>query len=183
MKGILKKEYLLLLASLLLAKEAVAQSEVSEIQIKAAYLLKFPTYVEWPEGTFAEVDSPLVVGVIGADEVAGNLEQLGRDLVVGGRPVAIKRLVPGDTVGDLHILFVGGVASTQASGFLQQAVRRPVLTVSETNPPRPEDSVINFTISDNKVRFDVALDPAQRMGLRLSSRLLQVAQAVIQETP
>jgi hypothetical protein len=183
MNGILRKEYLLLLASLLLTTKVAAQPDVSEVQIKAAYLLKFPTYVEWPEGTFAEPDSPLVVGVLGADELAGNLEQLGRDLVVGGHPVTIKRLLPGDAAGDLHVLFVGGVTSTAVSGFLQQAVRRPVLTVSEADPPRPENSVINFTISDNKVRFDVAMDPAQRMGLRLSSRLLQVAQVVISETP
>lgn len=179
MKGLLGKKFFLMLCGLLFTVRVFAQSGVSEIQIKAAYLLKFPTYVEWPEGTFNAPDSPMVVGVIGSDAMAANLEVIGQDLVVNGHPVEIKRLLPGDTVGDLHMLFVGGMTSTVVSGFLQQAVRRPVLTVSETTPPRPEDSVINFSISDNKVRFDVAMDPAQRMGLKLSSRLLQVAQVVI----
>jgi hypothetical protein len=43
--------------------------------------------------------------------------------------------------------------------------------------------MINFTVSDNKVRFDVALAPAERSGLRLNSRLLQVAQLVIRQAP
>lgn len=179
MNGILGKTCCMLLALLLATPHASAQNDVSETQVKAAYLLKFPSYVEWPDGTFIAPDSPMILGVIGADQLASTLEQLGADVVVNGHPVTIRRLLPGDTVGDLHVLFVGGVASTVVSGFLSQAARRPVLTVSETLPPLPDDSVINFSLSDNKVRFDVALAPAQRMGLRLSSRLLQVARLVI----
>lgn len=182
MKGFSGYRYLML-STALLTMSALAQPEVSEVQIKAAYLLKFPTYVEWPEGVFVDPASPLVVGVIGADEMASNLETIGRDVVIDGHPVQIKRLLPGDTVGDLHMLFVGGLTSNQVAIFLQQAARRPVLTVSETAPPRPEDSVINFSVSDNRVRFDVAMAPAERMGLRLSSRLLQVAESVIGATP
>ena len=38
--------------------------------------------------------------------------------------------------------------------------------------------MINFRVQDGNVRFDIALDTAERAGLRISSRLLAVAQSV-----
>ena len=39
--------------------------------------------------------------------------------------------------------------------------------------------MINFVLVDNKVRFDVALAPAEAAGLKISSRLLSVARRVL----
>ena len=41
-----------------------------------------------------------------------------------------------------------------------------------------QGSMINFVIVDRRVRFEVALDSVERSGLKLSSRLLAVAQQV-----
>jgi hypothetical protein len=38
--------------------------------------------------------------------------------------------------------------------------------------------MINFVLDDRRVRFDIALDTAERSGLKLSSRLLAVARDV-----
>ena len=40
-----------------------------EYAIKAAYLSAFATYLTWPEGTFPDPRTPLVIGVLGQDRV------------------------------------------------------------------------------------------------------------------
>ena len=43
--------------------------------------------------------------------------------------------------------------------------------------------MINFVMADRRVRFEVALDSAEKSKLKLSSRLLSVAQQVHTGTP
>jgi hypothetical protein len=53
-----------------------------------------------------------------------------------------------------------------------------VLTVTETTRNQRQDSVINFRVVDDRVRFEVSLDAAEKNKLKLSSRLLAVAYKV-----
>jgi hypothetical protein len=54
-----------------------------------------------------------------------------------------------------------------------------VLTVTESDPTSTPSSVINFIVIDDKVRFDITLEPADQGNLKISSRLLAVARKVI----
>ena len=57
---------------------------------------------------------------------------------------------------------------------------RPVLIVTEADGGIPRGSMINFLIVDRHVRFEIALPSVEKAGLRMSSRLLAVAQRVVQ---
>jgi hypothetical protein len=63
---------------------------------------------------------------------------------------------------------------------LLRAVAGPVLTVGETLPFERRGGIITFIIEAGKVRFDVNPRAAERAGLRLSSKVLQVAAHTIQ---
>ena len=54
----------------------------------------------------------------------------------------------------------------------------PMLLVSEADGALTQGSAINFVVVDDKVRFDVALRPVNRAGLKISARLLAVARIV-----
>jgi len=43
--------------------------------------------------------------------------------------------------------------------------------------------MVNFVMVEGRVRFEVALDAVQRSGLKMSSRLLAVAQQVYSGAP
>ncbi|HZE91172.1 MAG TPA: YfiR family protein, partial [Rhizobacter sp.] len=49
---------------------AQADNSSAESQVKAAFLYKFLNFVEWPPQSFASGDSPIVIGVVGADRIA-----------------------------------------------------------------------------------------------------------------
>lgn len=171
---------LLLLPALLLGAGA-ARAEVSlETQIKASYLYKFATYVDWPG---APSSGPLVIGVAGADELAEQLRQLGASHQVRNRPVQVRVLKSGAPLDGLHILYVGHGAEPRAAPLLDAVARLPVLTVTESSGMLGSGSIINLLLVDDRVRFEVSLAHAGGSGLRISARLLEVAYRIEGKAP
>jgi len=145
--------------------------------VKAAFLYRFGSFVEWPAGTFRAPNDPLVIGVFGDESVAIELEQLTLGRRIETHPVAVRRVRDADDVGALHILFVGGPRDVRARDVLA-AVRGPVLTVGESRGGGRAAPVLHFTEVEGRVRFSASLTAAAGRGLKLSAKLLAVAHEV-----
>jgi len=156
------------------AQPARPAAAAQEVQVKAAYLYKFAGFVDWPASAFARPDSPLVIGVAGSDELAGQLEQVVVNRSVGGHPLAVRRLRRGDTPAGLHVLYVGGGEPGAWSELLANARGLPLLTVGDAAAELP-NNMIRFLMVDRHLRFEVALGPVAPSGLRISARLLAAA--------
>jgi hypothetical protein len=166
--------------ALVLALPAPAQADrAAEIQIKAAFLYKFGAFVEWPPAAFEGPEGPFTIGVLGADALAGELEQITAGRTVHGRRVAVRTLRRGESLAGLHVLFVGQLEGARLAEILQGARGQALLVVTESEGALSQGSMINFVAVEDKVRFDVALPQAERGQLRISSRLLTVARKVI----
>jgi hypothetical protein len=156
---------------------ALAQAPAArESAVKAAFLYKFSAFVDWPPGTFQSRDRPLVIGVSGDEDVADDLEQLvatRRD----ARPVQVRRLQEGAPAGGVHVLFLGSQRDARLHQTID-AVNGPVLIVTEQPGALQLGSVLNFSSERGRVRFSASLSSAEARSLKLSSRLLAVAQAV-----
>ena len=155
---------------------AVSDSALSENQIKAAYLYKFATYIEWPASAFPQTDSPVVIGIVGADEIATELNNLVTGRLVNGRVIQIKSLSVREPLSGVHILFIG--QHERLTSLLESMQTQPVLIVTDTNNALDMGSIINFVLVDNHLRFEVSTAHADRCGLKISARLLGVAQKV-----
>jgi hypothetical protein len=171
-------------AALLAAAAASWQARAAEdpdsleLRVKAAFLYKFAGYVEWPPKSFERPETPVTIGVIGAESLAAELAQAVTGRTVNDRPVTVKRLRAGESLAGIHILFVGRAENARLDQLAQSAQPRSILTVSESDGALARGSVINFVLSGGRVRFEIALDSAEKSGLKLSSRLLAVAQQV-----
>lgn len=170
----------LFLLSVALSWSGVSYGESSDlsVQVKAAYLYKFLSYVEWPASTFEHANSPLVIGVIGADDIAEHLKQIKDSAHVLGRGIDVRFLKPGDSLVGLHILFVGHGEHERIRRTLEPAQTLPVLTVTDAVGALALGGTINFLMIDNHIRFEVSLTQAERRRLKISARLLAVAQKV-----
>ena len=173
------------LACMAWAAPALAAEDPSALEqrVKAAFLYQFASYVEWPSQAFAQADSPVTIAVMSAETLAAELKQLVTGRNVGGRPVVVKQVRPGDSLAGVHILFISGAEIGRLPQLAQAPKPRPMLTVTESDGALGQGSMINFIIVDRRVRFEVGLDSAEKSGLRLSSRLLAVAQQVKTGTP
>jgi hypothetical protein len=149
----------------------------AEHEVKAAFLVRFLSFVEWPESAFARPEAPIVIGVLGADDVLAALQETAPGRVVQARPVIARRVKEGEPLAGVHTLFVG----RGASGQLSKIGSPPgMLVVAETEGGLDRGATVNFLRREGRVRFEVALDTAENQGLRISSRMLSVAQNVRQ---
>lgn len=166
------------------AASAAGSDELTlEQRVKAAFLYQFAGYVEWPPMTFAQAGAPVTIGVVGAAPLAAELAHVAAGRSVGGRPVTVRRIKPGESLAGVHILFIGQDESARVGQLARNALPQSILTVTETDGALDLGSMINFIVVDRRVRFEVALDSAERSGLKLSSRLLSVARQVRTGTP
>ncbi len=174
--------YLAVAASPLVAqttRPGAAPAEPSlERVVKAVFLYKFLDYAEWPAAALADASAPYVIGVYGADDIARELAQIASGHTANGRAVDVRRVRRGDSLAGLHMLFVGAGESAQMPALVRAVQGMPVLVVAEDERGLAGGNAINLVVVDGKVRFDVALDAAERAGVRLSSRLLAVARSV-----
>jgi hypothetical protein len=158
--------------------QAEEDTATLEDRVKAAYLYKFAGFVEWPAKSFVRPDTPVTIAVIGADPVVMELNQAVVGRTVNDRPITVKRLRAGESLAGVHVLFIGKAESGRLNQLAQAAQSRSILTVTDSEGALAQGSMINFVVADRRVRFEVALDSAEKSGLRLSSRLLAVAHDV-----
>lgn len=154
-------------------------ARTAEYRVKAAYLSQFLNYVEWPAQAFERADSPVVIGVMGADALAEELASVASERPEGRRPVLVRKFRPADSPSGLHMLFAARADATKVGPMLASIGAQPLLVVTESDDGLAMGSAINFVIVDNKVRFDIALSPAAARNLKISSRLLSVARRVV----
>jgi hypothetical protein len=178
---------IVLIASLLTvglrASAQNADSESSEYLIKAGFIYNFGKLVEWPGSAFPQSSSPLVIGVLGNDNFAATLEHVVDGKKIDARPFVVKRLRwSKDFTCGCHILFIASAESVHADETLQALKNSSVLTIAETPGFARRGGVINFTLEDSKVRFEVNVDAAHQVGLNISSRLLSLAKIVQTQT-
>lgn len=173
---------MLAFAAALPAAPALAQGGAAlERSVKAAFLYKFLGYTEFPAGAFDDAGAPLVIGVVGSEEMAAELARIAAGRVIGGRPIAVRQVREGEHAG-VHLLFVAGADCGRAARALRQP-GAPMLPVTECGNGLQAGSIINFRIVDERVRFDVSLDAADKNNIKLSSRLLTVANHVSKGAP
>lgn len=55
----------------------------------------------------------------------------------------------------------------------------PILTVGETEQFVKDSGMIGFCIEENKIRFNINLEAAEKANLKISARLLMLAKTVI----
>jgi hypothetical protein len=148
-----------------------------ERRVKAAFLYKFLGYTEFPSTAFSDQASPVQIGVAGSDDMLAELARTVAGRTLNGRPITVKAVREGDHPGLLHLLFVAGSDAARVARVLRGAPGA-LLLVSECEDGLQQGSVINFRVVDEHVRFDVSLDAAEKNNVRLSSRLLGVANHV-----
>lgn len=171
-----------LLAGLLiipfLCAPASAQDALPEYQVKAAYLFNFLKFVEYPDGAFADPLAPIVIGVVGDDPFGGALGQVVIGKTVQGRDLVIRKYHSGGDLRGAQILFISASEKKRLPQILSSLHGSSVLTVADTEGFLEAGGMIQFLDENNRIRFAINSDATGRAKLKMSSKLLSLAQAV-----
>jgi len=152
-----------------------AAGAAPEYAVKAAYLYKFGFFIEWPPARLAGADQPLNLCIAGPDPFGPTLEEVIGDQRVQDHPINVRRLLAEDGHADCHILFIGGSDAAFVSRVVDSVSGLGVLTVTDLDYPRGSVGIINFVVTNNRVRFDIDERAARDSGLVISSKLLGLA--------
>jgi len=165
--------FLLLGAALQLSAQAPA---FDEYQVKAAFLYNFAKFVEWPPGTFANSTDPIAICIVGQNPFGSALESMVQGKKVGDRTFAVRRLADTQQSGQCQILFIGATEWRRTRALLDAVKSTGVLTVGESEDFMALGGIINFRLDGPRVRIQVDLQMAERARLRISSKLLSLAE-------
>ena len=176
--GVAVQLLLALVAAAIPLRASSAETDaLLERRVKAAFLYQFIPYVEWPAPPAAP-DAPVVIAVVGSDDVVAEINGVIGGRTASGRPVTVRRWREADLQTGPSVVYVRREESGRLPAIARAAQATGTLVVSESETGLKQGSMINFQIAEGRVRFDVALPHVETAGLRISSRLLAVAREV-----
>lgn len=164
---------LLLLTALFFSSGSVRSQVGSEQQLKAAFIVNFLKYIEWPEG-----NRGATICLFGRDTLGVHLASFeGR--TVAGHEVVLRRVLSPDQMLGCQIVFVPEFEDARFAVVLRWLDGEPVLTVSDAEQFARLGGGIALVRGESRLQFDVNLSNTARAGLRPSSAMLRLARQVI----
>jgi hypothetical protein len=155
-----------------------ASGESVEYSIKLAFLYNFGKFVEWPPDAYRSADSPMAICIVGREPFSPAVEGELATRTVGGHPVKVLTLKTTDKLTVCHMVFIPVTEKGQAEKIVRSLMGSSTLTIGETEGFTVMGGVINLTVDENKVQFEVNQLAARRSGLKISSKLLSLAKTV-----
>lgn len=158
-------------------------------KVVAAFVLNFVRYAEWPDDRFDAADDPIVIVVVGETPVLPYLRAIVKDEKVGERPLRVVEAAPppedaseedlrrfDEAVGRAHVAYLNGAAVRAGESMLRRLPR--ALTVSGVRGFVDRGGMIELYVKDDRVVFDVNQAAMDAAGVKMSSKVLRLAQRV-----
>jgi hypothetical protein len=150
-----------------------------EYRIKAAYLYQLGRYVDWPAKAFSSRKAPFVIGVLEQDPLVGDLEQIARVKKIQDRPIQIRRFASAAAIRPCHILHLSASLSPETQAEVVRKTAQPgILLIGDATDLLTWGGTMQFVVEDNRIRVVISRKAAERAGLTISAKLLQVARVV-----
>lgn len=160
---------------------AIRPAPASEVRVQAAYLLKFPSYVVWPEARRAPSPNGIVVAIAQADDLFEEAVKIAAALPPQLRPV-LRKIEADEGLEGVHVLYIGRDADPDRyRKWTAQAAIRSVLVVTSGSRAPHAGSTISFRVVDERLRFDISLYSAEKANLKVTAPLLSLAATVIRD--
>jgi len=162
----------------LCAQATVPGAGFDEYQVKAAFLYNFAKFVEWPPGTFASPSDPIGICIAGVNPFGSMLDTMVQGKKMGERVFLVRRMPDTQEAKGCQILFIGGTEWKTVHALLDALKGAAILTVGETEDFTAAGGMIAFQLAGPRVRIQIDLETAEHSRLKISSKLLSLAQIV-----
>ena len=153
---------------LCLAKEA------KEYEAKAALIYNLAKFVEWPDDTSNDI---LTLHVLGANPFGGALNSI-KGKSIKGRTIQVKQVKSLQDIDECSMLFISSSENKNLDSLIKTIKGLRILTIGDTDGFANQGVIMNIYIEKRKLRFEINIDAAKESGLKLSSKLLNLARIV-----
>lgn len=155
-----------------------AIAEPSEYDAKVAYVINFARYVNWPTPETPEQSTPMNICVLGHDPFSDTLERAIAGRTSNGRPMMMRHLRHVDETTGCQLLLIIRSEERNQAQWLPALQNKPILTIGESGRFIRDGGIINLMIIRGTIRFEVNIEAATRARLKISSRMLGLAETV-----
>ncbi len=162
------------IALLAAAASSRAVDAATPSALKAAFLFNFAKFADW---SAIQPGVTLVLCVANDDQVGAALADSVSGQAINGHALEVRRLNSVNSLSGCHLLFVPAPDARQMLAKINKG-SEPMLTVSDAPGFAQSGGMIEMFQESGRMRFAVNVDTAQRSGVRLSSRLLDLARIV-----
>lgn len=153
------------------------RAELSESQVKAAYVYNFIKFAAWPNAL--PNDGSVTLCVLGGDVLGGALSGLDGASANGRVLHVVQRVgVPDRELRSCRVLFIGSSERARFVSIIKSLGDAPVLTVSDIDDFAERGGCIGLRYRDNRIVFEINLAAVRKAGLRLPGQLLNLASYV-----
>ena len=163
---------LLLLAG---GKGHAQQVQPTPYQLKAAFLYRFAQFIDWPAASFAEENSPFVIGVVGDNPFGMDLQQTLQGKTLNNHVFLVKEVPSQTAATNCHMLFISSSEKKRMTQIVTGLGQASTLTVGEMDHFIEAGGMINFFQEGTKIRFEISEASVKQAGLKISSKLLSLA--------
>ncbi len=169
--------FLTLLASTVLfpAKGDPQTLHASQSDVEAAYLYDFAKFVHWPGEAHLTV---MNICILGHDPFGSSLDRIVRGERIDNHTLTVTRLNEMSGSYSCAMVFIASSEEPRLTEEMLVLAGSPVMTVSDMPGFMERGGMIQFVLKDDRVRFKVNLNATNKCGLKVSSQLLKVAEAV-----
>lgn len=164
---------------LLTAGTSHALAQPSEDEVKAAFLYNFTRFVEWPEDAFPPRGAPFLLCVLGDEAFGAEVLETVAGKTVDGRAAAVRQVSELSELSECQLLFVSRSERGRLPEILAALRHLPVLTVGDSDEFVGAGGMIALVLRQSRVRFEIDQTAAERVGLAISSKLLDLAERVL----
>jgi hypothetical protein len=168
---------LALALSVLLPGNWVRAEVLEELTVKSALVFNLAIFTEWPAKAFTNPESAMQLCVIGDSIIQDAFNQLASKKV-GPRPLKVINISRTKNINDCHIVFIGNQDRVLLAQVLSEASGKSILTIDDIDGLSTYKGVVNLQEIDGKIRLNINLDLANKGQLKISARLLKLANIV-----
>ena len=150
-----------------------------EYKIKAAFLLNFAKFINWPDGSFPGDGQSFKICVLGDNPFGTALDAI-ESRTIANRKIDLCYVDDVQQAVDCHLLFISGSEKNNLHNIFNVLDGHSIITVSDIHGFAEFGGIIEFVTKDNKLAFIINLAKAREQGLEIHSALLNLATEVIQ---
>lgn len=156
---------------------AIADTGQLELKVKSAFIYNFTKYITWPVSETNKPQTLLSVCVAKNSDIFELVEETIDGKVSIGRTVEVSLVRDRTALSGCDLVYAQDTRIAQE--WRDELSAYGIVTIGEGGNFVDEGGVFGFVVLDGKMRFEINLAKAEKKGLKISSKLLSLAQRVV----
>ena len=142
-------------------------------QVKSVFLYNFTNFVAWPVAL-----NTVQVCIYGDEKITGILGFIANQMETSQINIRVREMHTPKVHQKCNVAYIGKKEESKLKEFLESVEGKNILSVSDIENFTKKGGVIGFVTRYNKIKLQINPNMVKKSSLKISSRLLMLAEIV-----